>query len=268
MPGIDGFEVCARVHETESNRTTPVIFVTSHSGFESREKSAEVGGHELIAKPFLAFEITVKALTLLLKQRLALKKAETPPSDSPPSDQDAPAAAVSVADSENAVATPTESSSAQSTTITETSHLTRTEVPAAPKPPARKVNATPRILIVDDDPLMHLLYKRNLEREGFELLKASNGEEALVIAAESNPDLILMDVMMPGMDGMAVIGELRQNDAFRDVPIIVMTANADQYQTTGKEAQLRHAQGFLTKPLSPQKLVSEVRRFLPAITPC
>jgi CheY-like chemotaxis protein len=75
MPGMDGFELCTKIRENKLNRTTPVVFVTSHSDFESREKSTLVGGQELIAKPYLSFEITVKALTFALRGRLANDKA-------------------------------------------------------------------------------------------------------------------------------------------------------------------------------------------------
>ena len=69
MPGMDGFELCSKIHETEHNRKTPVVFVTSHTDFESRTKSAWLGAQDLIGKPFMAFEITVKALTLVLRSR-------------------------------------------------------------------------------------------------------------------------------------------------------------------------------------------------------
>ena len=70
MPGMDGFEVCTKIHETDWNRTTPVVFVTRHSDFDSRAKSNLSGGQDLIGKPYLSFEITVKALTLVLRNRL------------------------------------------------------------------------------------------------------------------------------------------------------------------------------------------------------
>jgi len=76
MPGMNGFELCTKIRNTELNRTTPVVFVTSHSDFESRTRSALVGGDELIAKPFHSFEITVKALTLALSGRLASAAGE------------------------------------------------------------------------------------------------------------------------------------------------------------------------------------------------
>ncbi|MDB6108442.1 MAG: diguanylate phosphodiesterase [Pedosphaera sp.] len=70
MPGMDGFEVCSTIHELSANRLTPVVFVTSLSDFDARAKSTLSGGHDLIGKPFLTYEITVKALTLALRGRL------------------------------------------------------------------------------------------------------------------------------------------------------------------------------------------------------
>lgn len=122
----------------------------------------------------------------------------------------------------------------------------------------------PKILIVDDDPVVHMLYKRHLEREGFELLAARNGVEALTVVAQNRPDLIIMDVMMPAKDGIAALRELKQNEATRAVPVIVMTANVGEYNTSTQEAMIGGAEGLLTKPLSPAKLVSEVRRIFPA----
>lgn len=76
MPGIDGYETCARIQKTHFNRDTPVVFVTSHSDFESRAKSTSVGGRDFIAKPFLSFEVTVKALVLLVQG--GQKRAKSP----------------------------------------------------------------------------------------------------------------------------------------------------------------------------------------------
>lgn len=70
MPDINGFEVCSLIHATPLNRSTPVVFVTSHSGIAERARSALIGGQELIGKPFIVFELAVKALTLVLKRRL------------------------------------------------------------------------------------------------------------------------------------------------------------------------------------------------------
>jgi CheY-like chemotaxis protein len=70
MPGMNGFETCAKIHATEVNRATPIVFVTCQSDFDARAKSTLSGGNDLIGKPFLIFEITVKALTLAFRGRL------------------------------------------------------------------------------------------------------------------------------------------------------------------------------------------------------
>jgi CheY-like chemotaxis protein len=77
MPGMDGFELCARVHATAPNHTTPVVFVTSHNDFNSRATSLLTGGQDLIGKPFLPFELAVKALTLVFLRRLQANGAGT-----------------------------------------------------------------------------------------------------------------------------------------------------------------------------------------------
>jgi CheY-like chemotaxis protein len=75
MPGMDGFQLCARIRQSQLNRTTPVIFVTSHCDFDSRAKSTQYGGQDLIGKPFLPFELAVKALILAI--RAPLKSVHT-----------------------------------------------------------------------------------------------------------------------------------------------------------------------------------------------
>lgn len=70
MPGMDGFELCTKIRETPTNQKTPVVFVTRHSDFKAREKSNLSGGQDLIGKPYVSFEITVKALTMILRNRL------------------------------------------------------------------------------------------------------------------------------------------------------------------------------------------------------
>jgi CheY-like chemotaxis protein len=70
MPGMDGFELCSQIHQTEYNRTTPVVFVTGHNDFEAHSKASLCGGSDVLGKPFLSFEVTLKALTLTMCARL------------------------------------------------------------------------------------------------------------------------------------------------------------------------------------------------------
>ena len=81
MPGMDGFELCMKVRQTAANRATPIVFVTRHSDFNSRAKTAVSGGNELIGKPFLALEIAVKALTLVLGSRQRNNPANLEPAE-------------------------------------------------------------------------------------------------------------------------------------------------------------------------------------------
>src|SRR5690606_26211955 len=83
--------------------------------------------------------------------------------------------------------------------------------PAAPRP----LSAIPKILVVDDQPINVQLLKRKLEKEGFEILTAYNGQEALAQVAQTKPDLILLDVMMPDMDGLEVCQRLQADEASR-----------------------------------------------------
>ncbi len=120
-----------------------------------------------------------------------------------------------------------------------------------------------KILIVDDDPLMHVLYRRSLEGAGYQLLLAKNGREALEIAAREVPSLIFMDVMMPQIDGLTALRELKKSDATKMIPVVVITANVAQYAASRQESETSGATAFLSKPLSPSRLLEEVRRLLP-----
>jgi len=70
MPGMNGFELCVKIRQTELNRNTPIVFITCHNDYNVRSKSSVAGGQDLIAKPFLTFEVALKALTLMIQHRL------------------------------------------------------------------------------------------------------------------------------------------------------------------------------------------------------
>jgi len=121
----------------------------------------------------------------------------------------------------------------------------------------------PKVLIVDDDPLMHMLYGRHLVGAGYELLMARDGIEALAVASRESPQLIMMDVMMAGMDGLSALRELKRTEATKNIPVVVITANVSAHHATRKEAELAGATGFLTKPFSPGLLLAEVGKIVP-----
>jgi two-component system alkaline phosphatase synthesis response regulator PhoP len=114
-----------------------------------------------------------------------------------------------------------------------------------------------RVLVVDDDVKTVELVKLYLNRDGYRVLTAYNGVEALRLARESHPDLIVLDLMLPELDGLEVCRTLRKES---DVPIIMLTAKTtDQDKLTGLELG---ADDYGTKPFSPQELAARVRAVL------
>lgn len=117
--------------------------------------------------------------------------------------------------------------------------------------------ASKRVLVVDDDVKTVELVKLYLQRDGYRVLTAYNGVDALRLARESHPDLIVLDLMLPGIDGLEVCRTLR---AESDVPIIMLTAKTtDQDKLTGLELG---ADDYVTKPFSPRELAARVRAVL------
>ena len=115
----------------------------------------------------------------------------------------------------------------------------------------------PRILIVDDLPVNRRLLVELLDSNKYDLVEAAGGREALALAAEKPPDLVLLDVMMPGMDGFEVCRRLRADPTLREVPIVMLTALDDQAsRIAGLEAG---ADDFSTKPFHRLELIARVR---------
>jgi signal transduction histidine kinase len=118
----------------------------------------------------------------------------------------------------------------------------------------------PRVLIVDDERRNVELLKVMLAPEGYVLLTASNGEDALALLADQQPDLILLDLMMPGMDGYQVTAKIKQNPATNNIPVIMLTALDDRNaRMLGLNAG---AEDFLTKPVDRAELCVRVRNLL------
>lgn len=115
-----------------------------------------------------------------------------------------------------------------------------------------------KILAVDDEKHIVRLVQINLQKEGYDVVTASNGQEALERVAEDKPELIIMDVMMPEMDGFSALEKLKGDPATADIPIIMLTAkaqDADVFQGWKSGADL-----YLTKPFNPHELLTFVKR--------
>lgn len=117
-----------------------------------------------------------------------------------------------------------------------------------------------KILVVDDEPDALELIRFNLKGAGFEVLMADDGAEAIKRSRESVPDLILLDVMLPEMDGLEVCRMLRRDPATRHIPIIMLTAKAAEIdRIVGLELG---ADDYVTKPFSPRELILRIRNLL------
>jgi CheY-like chemotaxis protein len=118
-----------------------------------------------------------------------------------------------------------------------------------------------KVLIVDDEPDIRRIAKLGLSRVGgMEVVEAANGAEALVRAKEDKPDAVLLDVMMPGLDGPSTLARLREDPATSGIPVVFLTAKAitaelDRLKVLG-------AAGVLTKPFDPMTLARELRALL------
>lgn len=117
--------------------------------------------------------------------------------------------------------------------------------------------ANKTILVVDDEKDLLDLIEYNLKKEGFNVLKAENGEEGIAIAKEHKPDLVLMDIMMPKMDGMEAVEKMRADDELKSIPIIFLTARSDE--KTEVEGLDKGGDDYITKPISTTKLISRIK---------
>ena len=118
-----------------------------------------------------------------------------------------------------------------------------------------------RVLVVDDEPDVLLLCRLNLQQRGHELLEASNGTTALELAREGHPEVIVLDLMLPGMNGYEVLENLKQDERTSDIPVLVLTTKslrADRERSHGLGAS-----GFLTKPFLPSELCEMVESLFP-----
>lgn len=120
-------------------------------------------------------------------------------------------------------------------------------------PPPRK-----RVLICDDDPVILRLLQVNLEIEGYDVISAHHGEEAVQLALSERPDLVVLDIMMPRMDGYEACQQIKSHDATRDIPIVFLSAKAQQ-----SDIDMGTSFGvtqYLTKPFDPTELLQVVER--------
>ena len=119
--------------------------------------------------------------------------------------------------------------------------------------------AAPTVLVVDDDPVIVKLLQVNFEMEGYNVLTANDGEEGLHRARTERPDIVLLDVMMPKMDGLQVARALKDDPETAPIPVILLSAKA---QAADVQAGRDVADDYITKPFDPLELLERVSQLL------
>ena len=117
-----------------------------------------------------------------------------------------------------------------------------------------------KVLVVEDNEMNMQLVEYLLEEGGFEIVKATSGEEALRLTTSEKPDLVLMDIHLPGMDGLSVVRQMKQNDNTRSIPVLALTAHAmrgdrDRFLEAGCD-------GYISKPIDVKTFIPSLQRYL------
>jgi CheY-like chemotaxis protein len=161
-------------------------------------------------------------------------------------------------DEHEAAPVPVPAGTSHSPVVTIATAATEAVPPAAPEPMSGSPEGN-RVLVADDDPQMRRLIRIVLQREGFEVLEANDGLDALELIEQGSVDLVILDVEMPRLNGLGVLEEIRAQMRTASLPVIVLTALQDD---TEEKALDLGAQDYLTKPVQTRSLVARVRAVL------
>jgi len=118
----------------------------------------------------------------------------------------------------------------------------------------------PTVLIIEDDPDLQELLEYNVSSAGFLTLTSEDGERGLALAKERQPELIILDIMLPGMDGISVLKHIREDELIRNTPVLMLTAKSEEDDIV--QGLERGADDYMTKPFSPKELVARIKSIL------
>jgi len=122
------------------------------------------------------------------------------------------------------------------------------------------VRSGPVVLIVDDDERLREYVRVNLEMEGYRVQEAGSAEEGMGVLDDLRPDLVLLDVMMPKVDGWEMLQRMHERHGVGSIPVVMFSGKVDE---GAGEAAERGAQGFIGKPFDPQELIAQTKQLLP-----
>ena len=118
-----------------------------------------------------------------------------------------------------------------------------------------------KILLVEDDPFLLSMYATKFELEGFEVVSADDGEKGLALALEAKPDIILLDILMPKMNGFEVLQELKADDRTRDIPVILLT-NLNQKEEVERALELGAVDYLIKAHFMPSEVVAKIKKVI------
>jgi CheY-like chemotaxis protein len=138
-----------------------------------------------------------------------------------------------------------------------------------PQEPASRENTRspgpPRVLVVDDDPAIRLICSTNLQLDGYQVLEAANGQEGLELALDHVPDVVLLEISMPVLDGFGLAAALQANERTRELPLIFLTAENDPLIKA--KAFETGAHGIITKPFEPSAVTAFIEQVVSRVVP-
>lgn len=271
LPDIDGWEATRRIKADPASATVPVVVLSAHAGDESRQKAFAAGCEEFETKP-VNWDVLFKKIEAALERAAERARAAAAPPAAPPVDDDEidlggttavidPAAATNIlrgADAPGAVPAPPTAQKPPPAAA---------PVPAAvpvpkPKDDEKELCAVQpkRILVVEDNDANRVMLCRRLNGRGFATTQAADGRQALDAVVKQRFDLVLCDIMMPGVDGYEVLREMKADPDLAVVPIIMISA-LDEMAGIVRCIEMG-AEDYLQKPYDPVLLHARINACL------
>lgn len=231
LPDTNGYDLARDIRQLDHHRKTPVIMLTGKSDPKSRIRGVNAGADEYLVKPF-----NPEKLAAIASQYLDINLSSTL-KDKPQPKQ----------------------------TKRQKLPSEKATPPSAPKkkviPSSRKQSSDRKLIfIVEDSPTSRKVLSMVLQKNGFDICEATTGNEAMQIAEEIQPALVLLDVMLPDITGYDILPRLRAMNYYKDIPVVMLT---------GKKGAADRMKGlmsgtneYLTKPFNPEKLISVIKKYL------
>lgn len=236
LPDMDGYQILSKIRSDDRLKEVPVVMLTGKRSSVDRMKGIASGANEYLTKPFDPAKLikVIERFMGVCKKPVIAHVTK------------APAVKISraVKKTPRAIVVPA------------------AKTPAAKTPAKAHATAGPSILIVEDSPTTRKVISMVLTRKGYFLREATTGAEALRLINTEAPDLILLDAMLPDMTGYEILTQLKENQTFKQIPVVMLTAKIGA--TDRQKGLQAGAVAYLTKPFNPDKLHLTVAQCIPA----